>query len=81
MDENLYRKVKEYRTAMAVIREMLTGGLITNSDYAVICTVLAEKTGLKSSTIFSDIDLISMGNNGNIVTAKEVAAWKEPSKK
>lgn len=66
MDKALYEKVTEYRTALAVTKEMLTKGIISDEDYAVICTVLAEKCGLKSSTIFSEIDLISAEDHGNI---------------
>lgn len=66
MDRTIYDKVKEFRTSVAVIKELLSNGLISEGDYAVICTVLAGKHGLKSCTIFSEIDLIIEGNNGNI---------------
>ena len=66
MDKELMERVKEYRTSVAVIREMLSKGIISEADYAVIYTVLAEKCGLKSSTIFSEIDLISAVDHGNI---------------
>lgn len=66
MDKELYEKVKGYRTAVSVIKELLGRGLIDEGEYGVICTILAEKYGLRSSTIFSDIDLISAGTVGNI---------------
>ena len=66
MDREIYDKVKGYRTSVAVVKEMVTNGLISEDDYAVICTVLAGKHGLKSCTIFSEMDLIIVGNNGNI---------------
>ena len=52
MTEELARKVRAYRTAMSIIGEMLKKGLISDEDYAVIDTKMAEKYGLKSSTIF-----------------------------
>ena len=52
MTEQLTLKVKAYRTAMSIIKEMLKTGLISEDDYAVIDTKMAGKYGLKSSTIF-----------------------------
>lgn len=66
MDEQLYGRVKKYKTALAVIKEMLNAGVITECDYGIICTVLAEKYGLKSSTIFSEIDLIYGESDANM---------------
>ena len=66
MDKELFDRVKGFRTSVAVVKGMLSNGLISENDYAVICTVLAKKHGLKSSTIFSEMDLIIVGNNGNI---------------
>lgn len=66
MDEGLYKNVREYKTALVLMREMLSAGIITVSDYDILCTVLAEKYGLKSSTIFAEIDLISGCTDGNI---------------
>lgn len=66
MDEGLYKNVREYKTALVLMREMLSAGIITVTDYGILCTVLAEKYGLKSSTIFAEIDLISGCTDGNI---------------
>ena len=66
MDINLYAKVKEYNTALAVIREMRSTGIITDEDFGIICTVLAEKYGLSSCSIFAGIDLITARTDGNI---------------
>ncbi len=66
MDEGLYKNVREYKTALLLMREMLSAGIITVADYDILCTVLAEKYGLKSSTIFAEIDLISGCTDGNI---------------
>lgn len=45
-------EVRIYRTVMSIIKEMLRRGLISADDYAKIDTKMAEKYGLKSSTIF-----------------------------
>ena len=66
MDKALYEKVKAYRTSLAVIKELLKNGLISDEEYTITCTVLAKKSGLSMSTIFSEIDLISAENDGNI---------------
>lgn len=66
MDKALYEKVKGYRTSLAIVKEMLIKGLITADDYAQISCVLAEKYGLKTSTIFSEMDLLCVESRGNI---------------
>lgn len=66
MDINLYAKVKEYNTALAVIREMGSARIITDKDFGIICLSLAEKYGLSSCSIFAGIDLITAQTDGNI---------------
>lgn len=66
MDEGLYKNVRKYKTALALTREMLSVGIITVAEYGILCTVLAEEYGLKSSTIFAEIDFISGCTDGNI---------------
>lgn len=58
MTKELYKKVMEYRITLSIAKEMLNSGIISADDYHILCTVFAEKYGLKSSTIFSDFDLI-----------------------
>ncbi len=66
MDIDLYGRIKEYNTAIAVIREMLSEGIITDKDFGIICTVLAGEYGLSSCSIFAGIDLITARTDGNI---------------
>ena len=66
MDKELHARIAEFRISMTVVKEMLSKGLIHEDEYAIICTVLASRYRLKSSTIFSDIDLICTGRDGNI---------------
>ena len=66
MDSGLYNEIKEYHTALALIKEMRSGGVITNEDYAIICLSLAEKYGISSCSIFAEIDLISAAGDANM---------------
>ena len=49
-----------------MVKEMLSKGLITDAEYGTICTVLAGRFGLENSTIFSDMDLITLADDGNM---------------
>ena len=66
MKIELAKKVAAYRTAMSVAREMVSKGILTEEEYAVIDTKMAGKYGLNSSTIFRRIDLINSGTDVNI---------------
>ena len=66
MNKELYGKVREYRTAVAVVKEMLSKGLITDAEYGTICTVLAGRFGLESATIFSGVVVITLADDGNM---------------
>ncbi len=59
-------RIVRFRTAVALFREMGEEGVITPAELRVILTDLAEKTGLSSSTIFSDNDLIIPPSDGNM---------------
>ena len=66
MDSGLYNKIKEYNTALALIKEMRSGGVIDDKDYTIICLSLAEKYGISSCSIFAEIDLISAAADANM---------------
>ena len=66
MDAGLYSRIKEYNTALALIREMRSSGIVTDEDYAIICLSLAEKYGISLCSIFAGIDLITARTDGNI---------------
>ena len=66
MNGALYSRIKEYNTALALIREMRSSGIITDEDYAIICLSLAEKYGISLCSIFAGIDLITARTDGNI---------------
>ncbi len=52
MTDDLHSRVKAFRTAMSLVREMLRFGVISEEEYAEIESIMAENTGLFSSTIF-----------------------------
>lgn len=66
MDKALYEKVVGFRTAMSLVKETLRNGVISEEDFRIICPILAQKYGLNLSTIFSDIDLLSVDYDGNM---------------
>mgnify|MGYP004460430543 CR=1 FL=1 len=66
MDSGLYSRIKEYNTALAVIKEMRSAGIISEKDFGILCLSLAEKFGISSCSIFAGIDLITARTDGNI---------------
>ena len=66
MDKALREKAIRYRGSFSVLREMIFKGIITQKDLMTLATKIAEKSGLSSSTIFCDIDLLYSKDNGNM---------------
>lgn len=50
-----YRSVILYKTVMSLMRELLKRGQLTEDDYRQTSTILSEKCGLDSCSIFLDI--------------------------
>lgn len=59
-------RILGYKSAMAQARRMLSAGIITEAEYAIIDTMMAEKYGLSSYSLFRDNDLLISGIRGNI---------------
>ena len=66
MNKDLRERVIRFRSSMAVLQEMVTKSIISHDDLLTIATKIAEKNGLSSSTIFTDIDLLYNQINGNM---------------
>lgn len=49
---NLKERVARYQFAMAMARNMLSKGMITEDNYHDIDTIMTKKYGLSSSTIY-----------------------------
>lgn len=52
MDDALFRRLLLYRATMATVKIMLDSGLISDEEYTVTDTIIAEKYGLNSSVIY-----------------------------
>lgn len=52
MNNDMYEKVLDYRTAMAIVTTMLENGIISKEEYDKIDTIMTKKYGVNSYTIF-----------------------------
>lgn len=50
-DQNT-RRIIQYRMAMSIAMEMLDRGIISEEQYGIIDTIMLEKYGVSSCTIF-----------------------------
>jgi len=50
-DQNT-RRIIQYRMAMSIAKEMLDRGIISKEQYGIIDTIMLEKYGVSSCTIF-----------------------------
>jgi hypothetical protein len=61
------KKIQAYQSAMAQATIMLEQGIIDHADIASVENKLAEKYGLKSGSIYREIDLINVAFRANMV--------------
>ena len=54
MDSELIMRIANYRAAMSLANEMLENGIISSEEYAKIDTIMTNKYGLSSCTIFRE---------------------------
>lgn len=54
--------ILRYKASMSVFKKWLTDGVITESDLLTIDTMLAQKYGLSSCSIFLENDLLCKEN-------------------
>ena len=59
-------RILGYKSAMAQARQMLSGGIINAAEYALIDTMMAEKYGLSSCSLFRENDLLYSSIRGNM---------------
>ena len=52
MNEELFLRVAGYKAVMAMVKTMLNQGLISDSEYTEIDTIIAKKYRLDSSVIY-----------------------------
>ena len=65
-------KLESYLASMAQAKSMLIRGILTTDDYAKIDTIMAEKYGISSCSIYRGMDLIYTGFRGNMSHYEEV---------
>jgi hypothetical protein len=72
MDKELYTRLDGYRSAMVQAKHMLFKGLVSADEYAIIDTMMAQKYGLPSCSLFRDNDLLYKETDGNMSHYEEV---------
>ena len=66
MDERYRTKLESYLASMLQAKNMLSQGVISSDDYIKIDTIIAEKYGISSCSLYRGIDLIHRDFNGNM---------------
>lgn len=72
MDNKVFDTLMGYKSAMAQARLMLSKGLITAEELAIIETKMCENYGINFGSLFREIDWINTSFDGNMNTEKEV---------
>ncbi|OQB20445.1 MAG: hypothetical protein BWY11_02402 [Firmicutes bacterium ADurb.Bin182] len=62
-----FQKVQAYQSAIVQAQIMLKNGIIDKDDIVSIEHKLAEKYGLKTGSIYREIDLINVAFRANMV--------------
>ena len=71
------KRLFAYQMAMALARSMRSKGLISAKEYAKIDTIIANKYGISSCSLYCGMDLIYDGFRGNMSHYKEVTLCQE----
>ena len=77
MDRGCYERLEGYFSAMVQAKQMLSKGLISADEYNIIDTIMAEKYGISSCSLYRGIDLIYGEFRGNMSHYKEVTQCQE----
>ena len=72
MNKEYFDRICCYKSAMAQARLMFLKGILTESEYAIIDTIMAEKYGLSSCSLFRENDLLYKESDGNMSHYEEV---------
>jgi hypothetical protein len=70
-------RLEQYMASMLQAKKLMTMGILTSEDYAIIDTIIAEKYGISSCSIYRGIDLIYGEINGNMSHYEEVMPCQE----
>ena len=72
MDAEYFEKLKNYLSAMALAKKMLSDKLINTAEYRVIETKMCKKYGINSRSLYRVNEWIYPRNRGNMGAVKEV---------
>lgn len=75
--EEYRTRLEQYLASMLQMKKMFSMGILTPDDYAKMDTILAEKYGISSCSLYRGIDLIYSGFRGNMSHYKEVTICQE----
>ena len=70
-------RLENYLASMLQAKRMLSMGIITPEDYAIIDTMQREEFGISSCSLYRGIDLIYDGFRGNMSHYEEVTKCQE----
>lgn len=77
MNDAYRERLAQYLAAMLQAKQMLSMGILTPEDYATIDTIMAEKYGISSCSLYRGIDLLYGEFRGNMSHYKEVTQCQE----
>ena len=77
MSDNYRNRLESYLASMLQAKQMLLMGILTPEDYAAIDTIMNEKYGISSCSLYRGIDLIYDGFRGNMSHYEEVTKCPE----
>lgn len=77
MNDAYRAKLEGYLAAMLQAKRMLSMGILTPEDYAKIDTMIAEKYGISSCSLYCGFDLIISAFRGNMSHNEEVTQCQE----
>lgn len=72
MDNKTFQALLGYKSAMMQAKLMLSKGLITSEEFAIIDTKMCEIFGINFSSLFRENDWINTDFRGNMSSTKEV---------
>ena len=72
MDKAYFNKLKAYCLIMIQAEKMLSCGIISKEEYAIIDTKAADRSGISSCSIYRGNPLMYQGCRGNMSHDQEV---------
>lgn len=73
MTDAYQARLESYLAAMLQAKKMCALGILSHANYTEIDTIIAEKYGISSCSIYRGMDLIYRATDGNIGHNKEVS--------